>query len=230
MKNSLLFLLSIIPLFFQNFLISNMFDKKLFIDEKSRKNHAKEVLGNSYHKSSASKLEGEKFFHIYLFDIVQSKLPIKYKQKAKEITKSIIQESKKFQIDPLFVVSLIFAESSFNPEARGLAGEIGLMQLMPTTGKEVAKRINVSWKGSKTLKDPVKNIIIGTAYLGQLRGYFENSPPRYISAYNSGPGRIKKIEKIKDLPHFYSTKILKHYENFYKKMASNKVPDSLAFN
>lgn len=230
MKNSLIFLLLIIPLFFQNFLISNLFDKKLFIDEKSRKNHAKEILGNGYHTSSASKLEGEKFFHIYLFDIVQSKLPVKYKKKAKEITKSIIQESKKFQIDPLFVVSLIFTESSFDPEARGLAGEIGLMQLMPTTGKEVAKRINVSWKGAKTLKDPVKNIIIGTAYLGQLRDYFENNPPRYISAYNSGPGRIKKIEKIKDLPHFYSTKILKHYENFYKKMASNKVPDSLAFN
>jgi soluble lytic murein transglycosylase len=230
MKYKLLLVLSLLLVFFQNFNFVNLFDKRYFIDEESRKVHAKEILGSKYKKSPAAKIEGEKFIHVYIFDIVQTRLPQKYKSKAKDITRTIINESKKHEIDPLFVMSVIITESSFNPEAKGLAGEIGLMQLMPVTGKDVALKMKLNWKGDKTLKDPIKNIRIGTAYLSQLRSYFENNPNRYISAYNSGPGKIRKIENKQDLPKFYSGKILKYYEQLYQKIVLNKVPDNLAYN
>lgn len=230
MKYYILAILTLCLVFFQNFNFVNMMDKKYFIDETSRKVHAKEILGKGYKKSPASKIEGEKFMHVYMYDIINDKLPKKYKAKAKDITKAIIAESKRHEIDPLFVMSIIMTESSFNPEARGSAGEIGLMQLMPDTGKDVAKKLKISWSKESTLKDPIKNIRIGTAYLNQLRTFFEHNPDRYISAYNSGPGKIMKIENKENLPTFYSSKILKYYEQLYKKIVLNKVPDSLAVN
>lgn len=230
MKYQLLFFVTLCLVFFQNFNFVNMMDKKNFIDEKSRKIHAKEILGKSYKKSPASKIEGEKFMHVYMYDIINDRLPKKYKSKSKEITKTIIAESKKYEIDPLLVMSIIITESSFNPEARGSAGEIGLMQLMPDTGKDVASKLKIPWSKERTLKDPVKNIRIGTAYLSQLRSFFEHNPERYISAYNSGPGKIRKIENKEDLPKLYSSKILKYYEQLYKNIVYNKVPDNLAVN
>lgn len=230
MKYYTLAILTLVLALFQNFNFVNMMDKKYFIDEKSRKVHAKEILGKGYKKSPASKIEGEKFMNVYMYDLINEKLPKKYKSKAREITKAIISESKKHEIDPLFVMSIIITESSFNPEARGSAGEIGLMQLMPDTGKDVAKKLKIAWNKESTLKDPIKNIRIGTAYLNQLRNFFEHNPDRYISAYNSGPGRIRKIENKEDLPTIYSSKILKYYEQLYKNIVLNKVPDNLAVN
>lgn len=230
MKTKIIIMLAITAFFFQNFSFVNLLDKKFLIDEPARKTHAQEILGKKYRKSALSKIEGEKFLHVYIYDIVNQRLPKKFKNKSKDITKAIIQESKKYEMDPLFIMSVIATESSFNPEAKGTSGEIGLMQLMPETGKEVAQKVKEHWQGTVTLKDPIKNIRIGAAYLNQLRNYFDNNPNKYISAYNSGIGKIRKIAKNEDLPKIYPTKILKYYEALYKKIVSNKVPDNLAIN
>lgn len=230
MKYKILLILTMLIIFFQNFSLVNILDKKYFIDEAARKNHAQEILGTKYNKSLASQFEGERFMHVYIFNIVQEALPAKYKKKANLISKAIITEAKKHELDPLFLISIIFTESSFNPEARGSSGEIGLMQLMPNTGKEVAQKFKIPWSGVKTLKNPINNIRVGAAYLNQLRDFFNKKPHRYITAYNSGPGKIRKIENLKDLPKFYSTKILKHYEQFYELMIASKIPKNLAIN
>lgn len=231
MKSSALIMLFVLVVCFQNFNFVNLLDKKYFVDEESRVTHAREILGKKYRKSQVSKLEGQKFFHIYLYDLALKNLPDKHKKHSKKIIKSIIKESKAYGIDPAFIASIIQTESSFNPEARGLAGEVGLMQLMPSTAKEIAERLKIRWQGPKTLLDPINNIRIGTAYVSQLRGFFENKPNRYISAYNIGPGKILRMSTSKkDLPKFYSSKVLKYYEEFYKKVASSLVPDNLAAN
>lgn len=228
MKSIYLVTVSILVVCFQNFNFVNLMDKKYFVDEQTRVSHAREILGKGYKKSEVSKVEGEKFFHVYLYDLVVKNLPEKHKKSANRIVKSIIKESKDRSIDPIFVASIIQTESTFNPEARGLAGEVGLMQVMPSTAKEIAERLKIRWRGPKTLLDPVNNIRIGTAYISQLRGFFDKKPNRYISAYNIGPGKILKIENVKDVPKFYSSKVLKFYEDFYKKIAVTRVPDNLA--
>ena len=74
----------------------------------------------------------------------------------------------------------------------------------------------------------MKNIRIGTAYLSKLRGFFDKKPNRYITAYNVGPGKILRIENSNDLPKFYSSKVLKFYEDFYKKISAARIPHNLA--
>lgn len=230
MKSVYLVTLFLLVISFQNFNFVNLLDKKYFVDERSRVKHAREILGKGYRKSEASKAEGEKFIHVYLYDLVVKNLPDKHKKSAKRIVSAIIKESKAHKVDPIFIASIIQTESTFNPDARGLAGEVGLMQIMPATAKEVALKLKIRWRGPKTLLDPNNNIRIGTAYVSQLRGFFDNKPYRYISAYNVGPGKILKIEKTNDVPKFYSTKVLKYYEDFYKKIALAKVPNFIATN
>ncbi len=230
MKTIYLIMLTVMVISFQNFTFVNLTNKKYFIDENTRVIHAKEILGKGYKKSEVSKVEGEKYFHIYLFDVVTQTLPKKHKKSSNRIVKAIIKEAKDHGIDPIFIASIIKTESSFNPEARGLAGEVGLMQLMPSTAKEIAERLKIKWRGPKTLLDPINNIRIGTAYISQLRGFFGNKPNRYISAYNAGPGKILKIENVKNVPKLYLTKVLKYYEDFYKKIAVIRIPDNLASN
>lgn len=216
---------------FQNFNFVDLMDKKNFVDEASRVSHAKEIFGKKYRKSVASKVEGEKFFHVYLYDLALKKLPEKYKKDSNKIVATLINESKEHGIDPILIASIIQTESSFNPEAKGLAGEIGLMQIMPSTAKELALRMKIKWKGTKTLQDPVTNIRIGTRYIANLRGFFDKKPFQYLSAYNIGPGKIlKRVENKKDLPKFYSTKVLKYYEEFYTKIATSQIPNNLANN
>lgn len=231
MKTLIFITLTVLVICFQNFNFVDLMDKKNFVDEEARVSHAKEILGKKYRKSLASKLEGEKFFHVYLYDLALKKLPEKYKKDSNRIVTTIINESREHGIDPVLIASIIQTESSFNPEAKGLAGEIGLMQIMPSTAQELAHRMKIKWKGNKTLQDPVNNIRIGTKYIANLRGFFDKKPFQYLSAYNVGPGKIlKRVEHKKDLPMFYSTKVLKYYEEFYRKIAASQIPNNLAIN
>lgn len=229
-RHSSIFILFSLLIFFQNFSFASLYNRKFQVDEKSRLSHAKEIMGVKYKSSSVSKLEGEKFIHLYLHDVVQQGLPMEFKLQSKKIVETLISESKKHKIDPIFLVSIIKTESSFNPNARGTSGEIGLMQLLPATAKDIAFQISLPWKGHKTLENPINNIKIGAAYISQLRDLFERKPLRYISAYNSGPGRILKIEEGDKVPKFYKSKVLRNYESFYNQMASFRAPKDLAVN
>ncbi|MFZ3231545.1 MAG: lytic transglycosylase domain-containing protein [Pseudobdellovibrio sp.] len=212
-----LFIISV--LLFQNFKAIDLgFDSKYQVNDQTRKLHAKELLGKKYKKSSAAKLEGESLVNTEILILVQNHLPKKHKSKAEKITKAILSEANHYNIDPVFIASIIRTESAFNPRAIGTSGEIGLMQLMPNTGKYIAHKINMKFYGAKTLRDPVKNIKLGAAYFNYLREKFDNKANRYIPAYNMGPGKIAKVEQRKDLPKIYSDKVLKYYEAFYKKI------------
>ena len=72
----------------------------------------------------------------------------------------------------LLLVALIQQESRFDPRARGPRGSLGLMQVRPFVGEEVAARIAVPWQGERTLLDPVANVRIGAGYLAELMDRF----------------------------------------------------------
>lgn len=205
-------------LLFQNFTITTINLDKYQVNEASRKEHAKELLGKKYKKSSAAKFEKETLLNTEILNVVETSLPKKYHSKTEKITKTVLAEATKYDIDPVFLISVIKTESSFNPIAVGTSGEIGLMQLMPKTGEFIAKKIGMKYHGAKTLRDPVKNIKLGAAYFNYLRGKFEYQANRYVPAYNVGPGTITRVEHRKDLPKIYSTRVLKHYESFYKRL------------
>lgn len=83
-------------------------------------------------------------------------------------------------------------ESSFMPDAKSHAGALGIMQILPSTAKEVAKEIGTSFRHSRNLLDPATNIELGTAYLGKMFKRFDNNRILASVAYNAGAKRARE--------------------------------------
>ncbi|MBS0564981.1 MAG: lytic transglycosylase domain-containing protein [Proteobacteria bacterium] len=83
-------------------------------------------------------------------------------------------------------------ESEFNPRARSVVGALGLMQVMPQTGREMARSVGVAYDGGKLASDFDYNATLGSAYLAGLEAQFGTSPLLVASGYNAGPGRARK--------------------------------------
>jgi len=84
------------------------------------------------------------------------------------------------------------SESLFMRDVRSQAGAIGLMQLMPATGRTVAKDIKLPYAGLATLVDPESNIRLGTTYLGQMAARYGGNQVLATAAYNAGPHRVDR--------------------------------------
>ena len=95
-------------------------------------------------------------------------------------------------IAPTWAYGIARSESLFMRDARSSAGAIGLMQLMPTTGKIVAKELNLPYTGLNTLTDPQNNIRLGTTYLGQMARRYGGNRVLATAAYNAGPHRVDR--------------------------------------
>ena len=94
------------------------------------------------------------------------------------------------RIDPTWAYGIARSESLFMRDVRSGAGAIGVMQLLPSTGKQVAREIKVPYAGVATLTDPTANIRLGTTYLGQMVQRFGGNRVLATAAYNAGPHRI----------------------------------------
>ncbi|GAB1361893.1 transglycosylase SLT domain-containing protein [Rhodobacter sp.] len=90
-------------------------------------------------------------------------------------------------------------ESEFDPAARSHADARGLMQVLPSTAKIVAKELELEFEASKLIADPAFNVIIGSAYLARMVKDFGPSIALVASGYNAGPNRPKRwIEEFGD--------------------------------
>lgn len=85
-------------------------------------------------------------------------------------------------------------ESLFNPEAKSSAGATGMMQLLPSTAREVARKNDISYHQSQ-LNDIMYNLRLGSTYLGSLVNSFDGSYILAIASYNAGPGRGRQWMK-----------------------------------
>jgi len=84
------------------------------------------------------------------------------------------------------------SESLFMRDIRSSAGAIGVMQLMPETGRRTAREIQLPWSGLATLTDSSSNIRLGTHYLGKMFTRFGDNRILATAAYNAGPLRVEK--------------------------------------
>lgn len=183
--------------------------------------HARELMGNSYKKSVVAKYH-KKNLSKGIHEIVKARLPKSYKARAYSISKTIIEEATKYSLDPYFVMAVISGESSFNPVAIGPVGEIGMMQIRPSTGKWMAAIVKSKWRGDKTLRDPVANIKLGVAYLSWLRTKFDGHGQLYLAAYNMGPKAVKNAVSRDIYPKDYPIHVMKRYIAFYKEIGKKK--------
>jgi soluble lytic murein transglycosylase len=90
-----------------------------------------------------------------------------------------------------FTHALIRQESMFNPDAASSVGARGLMQLMPRTAKDVAKKIDVRYSEQR-LTDPEYSLRLGTAFVEQQIEHFNGSYVLALAGYNAGPGRVRE--------------------------------------
>lgn len=93
-------------------------------------------------------------------------------------------------IDPLVLHAVIRQESRFQPDALSPAGAVGLMQLMPRTAAEAARREKMRKPGRRELLRPSVNIRLGASYLSRLVKGYGGDYLRAIAAYNAGEAAV----------------------------------------
>lgn len=94
------------------------------------------------------------------------------------------------ELDPYLVASLIRQESEFNPNAISRANAVGLMQLLPVTGKKVAKEVKLQHFNASQLYVPTVNLELGTRYFKSMVDKF-GSFEYALAAYNAGTDRVE---------------------------------------
>ncbi|KTD21410.1 soluble lytic murein transglycosylase [Legionella lansingensis] len=102
---------------------------------------------------------------------------------------AISEYSKNYHIPQELIYAIIRQESGFREDVVSPAGARGLMQLMPTTASQVAKRERISYADKAQLFLSQKNINIGVAYLKQLANHYGH-PLLVAAAYNAGPRQV----------------------------------------
>jgi len=103
-------------------------------------------------------------------------------------------ESAKNNLDPYLVASLIRQESEFNPSVVSYANAWGLMQLLPSVGKAMAKEEGISHFETFQLLDPETNIRLGCRYLREMLDHVGGVPEYAMAAYNAGDSRVIEWE------------------------------------
>ncbi|MEA2569774.1 MAG: hypothetical protein QOI24_1775 [Acidobacteriota bacterium] len=106
----------------------------------------------------------------------------------------IYSEAKKNDLPPELVAAVVHTESKFVPTARSHAGAMGLMQLVPKTGR---------WMGARNLMNPVENITAGAKYLRYLTDRFGGDQQKAVAAYNAGEGNVRRFNGV---PPFQETR------------------------
>lgn len=99
-------------------------------------------------------------------------------------------EASKNGLDPYMVASLIRQESEFNPGAISKANAYGLMQLLPSVGRQMAKSEGIHHFDASSLLDPSTNIRLGAHYLKQTLDKFGGQEALAFAAYNAGDERV----------------------------------------
>ncbi len=106
--------------------------------------------------------------------------------------KQLAAGAKRQYLDLAWVYGVVRQESAFMSKARSHAGALGLMQLMPATGRLMARKLGLRLNRTKDILDIDTNVSLGTAYLRQMLDKFDGNYMLATAAYNAGPGRAKR--------------------------------------
>lgn len=129
-----------------------------------------------------------------------------------------------YGLNPNLIYSVIQEESRFRPEAKSRMNALGLMQIIPPTGKVIAESIGFYPFDQKHLYDPDINIGFGSYYLRSLIQQFQGNIPLALAGYNGGPHNITKWLSNSDweeLDQFVEDIPFRETRNYVKKVLSN---------
>jgi soluble lytic murein transglycosylase len=105
--------------------------------------------------------------------------------------KQVFRIARKYDLDPALILGVIRRESAFSKDARSHKGALGLMQLLPSTAREIARLFRLRLGHKYNLFKPATNIRYGARHLSLLAGRFDYHIPMMLAAYNAGSYRVK---------------------------------------
>ncbi len=126
----------------------------------------------------------------------------------------IIKFGSRYKVNRYLIYSIIKSESLFNHEALSRAGAVGLMQLLPSTAKNIARDLGVK---NYRLTSPCTSIRFGTKYLAWLGKYFGNDFYYSLASYNAGIGNVKKWKrkiKLRGIDYFIESVPYRETRNY----------------
>jgi soluble lytic murein transglycosylase len=127
-------------------------------------------------------------------------------------------------LDPILVASVIRQESAFDPRIVSRAGAVGLMQVMPATGRQLAAAAGPRDFGVESLVTPEINLHLGTLYLRDLWRRYDGDLNLVLSAYNAGPTRAdawKRFPEASDSPRFVERIPFAETRDYVKRVRRN---------
>jgi len=119
------------------------------------------------------------------YDDLEVRFPLAYHQ---DLTTAANQQN----VDLAWVYGIVRQESAFMAKARSHAGALGLMQLMPATGRTIARQLGLKLKKVQDILAIDTNVSLGTSYLHQMLNRFGGNYLLATAAYNAGPGRAER--------------------------------------
>jgi soluble lytic murein transglycosylase len=151
------------------------------------------LLAEAYHQLG-NYLESVRALRRAFPDLTRTGLPERYGRYLYPIAhwEPIAASARGAGIDPYLAAAVIYQESRFSVEARSAAGALGLMQLMPGTAREVARKLGEPVVPVARLFEPERNIRYGVHYLRRLIDASGGSEVLALAGYNAGFGRVRR--------------------------------------
>ncbi len=175
----------------------------------------------------ASRIPYSQAIHRFLY-------PLAFREDVEEV-------AKKYDMDPMIILSVMREESRFDADARSVVGARGLMQIMPRTAYRLDKNLGLGIRNESQITDARNNITLGACYLKSLFNEFK-SFAHVLAAYNAGENLVRQWEEaghyksvdvfIEDIPYpetrNYVKKVITsyfEYERFSAEASGKKPPD-----
>jgi len=114
---------------------------------------------------------------------LRTRYPLEYEQ----VIRAYAEER---HLDPTLVAAVIYAESRFDPNVVSDAGAVGLMQVLPETGRFIARSTGGTGFVAADLRDPDLNVRYGTWLLDYLRRRYDGDVETALAAYHAGPANV----------------------------------------
>ena len=137
----------------------------------------------------------------------------------------LAEQARTHELEEHWVLGLIRQESRFRANARSPAGASGLMQLMPSTARSIAKKLRLRGYSWARVTNVEVNAALGTAYLKQVLDGLDGSTVLAATAYNAGPGRARRWRDARPLEGaIYAESIpFNETRDYVKKVMANTV-------
>lgn len=139
--------------------------------------------------------------------------------------KLLTARAEELGLDPYLVAGLVRQESAFAPAIVSPAGAIGLMQVMPATGRQLARASGIRGFTTETLENAEINVLLGTSFLAEMLERYDGDVPLFLSAYNAGPTRAnrwRRFPEAGDPPRFTERIPFAETRGYVKNVTRNR--------